>query len=187
MITYLLANNTREPPKATIMWRKSWRNWPATQATLRVSTTNCRRRRVPSTSPNRVISNVWTFVLMTLTILSLIFQSAATTSIIVQLITDTSTARCKPMTISRYVLGSKSGNTVLIILLLVQRLHLSLCQLLAKFILDFIVACGSWLTNRRAITMRSINTEEEIDSYTFPCSRARSIGLNKQSIAKATA
>ena len=31
---------------------------------------------------------------------------------------------CKPMTISRNVLGSKSGSSVLIMLLLVRRLHL---------------------------------------------------------------
>jgi len=32
----------REPPKATIMSWMSWRNWLATQATLRASTTRCR-------------------------------------------------------------------------------------------------------------------------------------------------
>jgi len=83
------------------------------------------------------------------------FRSAATTSVIAQLTTDTSTARCKPMTISRNELGSKSGGTVLIMLLLVRRLHLQFCQWLAKFIPSFFVLCGSWLTNRRTITMRS--------------------------------
>jgi len=70
-------------------------------------------------------------------------------------ITDTSIAMYQPMTISRNVLGSKSESTVMIMLLLVRRLHLQLCQLLAKFIPSFFVFCGSWLTNRRAITMRS--------------------------------
>ena len=51
--------------------------------------------------------------------------------------------------------GSKTGGTKMIILLLVWRLHLQLCQWLAKFILSFFVSCGSWLTNRRTITMRS--------------------------------
>ena len=44
------------------------------------------------------------------------FQSAATTLVIAQSTTDTSTARCKPMTISRNVLGPKSGGTELIII-----------------------------------------------------------------------
>jgi len=38
------------------------------------------------------------------------------------------------------------------ILLLVRRLQLQLCQWLAKFISSFFVSCGSWLTNRHAIT-----------------------------------
>ena len=43
-----------------------------------------------------------------------------------------------------------------ITLLLVRRLHLQLCQWLDKFIPSFFVSCGSWLTNTRAITMRSL-------------------------------
>ena len=77
------------------------------------------------------------------------------TSVIAQLMTDTLTARCDSVTISRNVLGSKSGSKVLSMLLLVRSLHLQLCQLLAKFIPRFFVLCGSWLTNRRTITMRS--------------------------------
>jgi len=65
------------------------------------------------------------------------------------------TARFKPMNISRNILGSKTGSTKLIVLLLVQRLHLQSCQWLAKFIPSFIF-CGSWLANRCAITMRSL-------------------------------
>jgi len=68
---------------------------------------------------------------------------------------DTSTARCNSMTISRNVLRSKPESTVLTMLLLVWRLHMQLCQLLAKFIPSFFVSCGSRLTNRRVITMRS--------------------------------
>mmetsp|Transcript_26779 Transcript_26779/g.39371 ORF Transcript_26779/g.39371 Transcript_26779/m.39371 type:complete len:264 (+) Transcript_26779:1601-2392(+) len=87
--------------------------------------------------------------------LSLMFRSAVTTLAAAQFRTETSMARCKPMTISRNVPGSKSGSTVMTMLLLVRRLHLPLCQLLAKFIPSFCVSCGSWLTNRRATTMRS--------------------------------
>jgi len=79
---------------------------------------------------------------MALTTLSLMFQSAVTTSVIAQSTTDTSIATYKPMTISRNVLGSKTGDTKLIMLLLIQRLHLQLCQWLAKFILSFFVSVG---------------------------------------------
>ena len=95
---------------------------------------------------------------MALTILSLMFQSAAFSLVIAQLITDPSIARCKSMTISRNVLRSKSGSTMLIMLfkLLVRRMLLQLCQLLAKCIPSFFVSCGSWQTNRHAITVRSL-------------------------------
>ena len=121
----------------------SFRNWPATQATLCASATRCRRRRPQATS--RVMSSLWTLVFMAITITSVIAQSTM----------DTSIARCTPMIISRHVLGSETGGTKMIVVLLVWRLHLHLCQWLAKFILSFSVSCGSWLTNRRAITMRS--------------------------------
>ena len=140
-------------PEATIMSWMSWRNWPATQATLCASTTRCRRLWPQATL--RAMSSLSTEVLITLTTVSLMFQSAATTSVIAQLTMYTSRARCKPMSISRNVLGSKSSSTVLIMLLLVWSLHLQLCQWLAKFIPSFFISCGSWLTNRHAITMRS--------------------------------
>ena len=41
------------------------------------------------------------------------------------------------------------------VLFLVRRSHLQMCQRLAKSILTFFVSCRSWLTNRRANTMRS--------------------------------
>ena len=59
------------------------------------------------------------------------------------------------MTICRPVLGPKTGSTKKITLLLVRRLHLQLCQWMDKFIASFFVSCGSWLTNRRVITMCS--------------------------------
>ena len=59
------------------------------------------------------------------------------------------------MTICRPVLGPKTGSTKRITLLLVRRLHLQLCQWLDKFIPSFFVSYGSWLTNRRALSMRS--------------------------------
>jgi len=82
-------------------------------------------------------------------------RSAMITLVIAQSTIDTSTVRCTPRTISRHVLRSKTIGTKRIMLLLVRRLPLQLCQWLAKFILSFFVSYGSWLTNRRAITMRS--------------------------------
>jgi len=43
----------------------------------------------------------------------------------------------------------------IIVLFLVRRSHLQMCQWLASFILTFFVSCRSWLTNRRANTLRS--------------------------------
>ena len=63
--------------------------------------------------------------------------------------------RCTSMTISRHMLRSKTIGTKRIMLLSVRRLLLQLCQWLAKFIPSFFVSYGSWLTNKRAITMHS--------------------------------
>jgi len=96
-------------------------------------------------------------VLLVLTTLSLMCRSTVITLVTAQSTTDTSTARCTPMTIRRPVLarGPITGSPKRITLLLVWRLHLQLCQWLDKFIPSFFVSCGSWLTNRRAITVRS--------------------------------
>ena len=50
--------------------------------------------------------------------------------------------------------GAKNRKYKKTTLLLVRSLHLQLCQWLDKFIPSFFVSCGSWLTNRRAITIR---------------------------------
>jgi len=65
----------------------SWRNWPATQAILCASTTRCRRRRPQATS--RVMTSLCTLVLIALTILLSMFQSAAITLVIALSTTDT--------------------------------------------------------------------------------------------------
>ena len=108
----------------------------------------------------------------------------STTLVTAQLTTDTSTARCKPIsrTICRNVFWSKSGGTMLVMLLLVQRLHQHLCQLLAKLIMipSFFVSCGSWLTTRRAIIMRSSAWRRRLSSRLS----ARTFSFNKNFIGK---
>jgi len=89
------------------------------------------------------------------------------------------------MTISRNVLGSKTGGTRLIMLLLARRLHLQLRQLLAKVIPSFFVSCGSWLTKQTCNHYAIIGEEEEIGSKAFTWSRARTFSFNKKSIGKA--
>jgi len=128
-------------------------------------------------------------VLMALTTLSLMFQSGVITLVIAQLTTDTSTARCTPMTIYRHVLGPKTGITKRIMMLLVRRLHLQLCQWLDKFTPSFLIQ-GWFLADRDKPTRNYyalISAEEKIGSEAFTWSRARTFSFYKNSIGKVIA
>jgi len=75
----------------------------------------------------------------------------------------------------------------MIILLLVRRLHLQLCQWLAKFIPSFFISYESWLTKQTRNYYALIGAEEEISSEAFTWSRACTFSFNKNSIGKAIA
>ena len=74
-------------------------------------------------------------------------------------------------------------------LLLVRRLHLQLCQWLAKFIPNFLFSYGSSKSADKQTRnyYALIGAEEEIGSEAFTWSRARTFSFNKNSIGKAIA
>ena len=140
-IMCLLAKSTRVPPEATIILWRSWQHWCATPATrLCASTTGCHKRR--PTAESRAMSKLWALVSLALATLSLMFPSAANTTAIVNKMTESSTARCEPMTIFRNVLRRKSVSTVLIMNLSARRLRLLLCQWQDRFTPSFCVSSG---------------------------------------------
>ena len=59
------------------------------------------------------------------------------------------------------MLGSKTGGKKLIMLLLVRRLHLQLCQWLATFIPSLFVSCGSWLTNSALSLLQTMRSSAQ--------------------------
>jgi len=95
------------------------------------------------------------FGLMALTILSLMFQSAVTTSVIAQSTTDTSMATYKPMTISRNVLGSQTGKYKADYAVFDTAFAPAIVSVAGQIHSEFLCLCGSWLTNTRAFTVRS--------------------------------